>query len=458
VDAYRVLAPANVPRMNELHVDPTIAWAALALSSLTGILCGLAPALHTSRPDLNLALKERIAGGSFINKRFSLRGSLVVIEVALALVLLDGSALMMQSMVRLFRVDPGFRTDHVLTAELNLPKSRYATDDGRRIFVQQLLDTFHGNEQLKNVAVSDSPALTDNLKMMMFEPGTLGIGDKSTTLQMRAVAPGFFETLRIPVIAGRSFSEKDDKASQRVAVINEAMVRRYFSGQSPLGKIVKFGSKPEDQRQIVGVVADTRDVHLNAAPRPQIYMPLLQDPDPSLHIFVRTGTDPLALDKELQKAVWSIDKEQPVNRVQSMTEVISQSVAEPRFRTQLLGVFAAAGLTLMLVGIYGVVSYMAAQRTREIGIRMALGAQLGNVLRLVLGHGVRLTLAGAVAGMMGSLALTRLLKSQLFGIKPTDPATLIGAAALMLVVALAACYIPARRATKVDPMIALRHE
>ncbi|MGZ7057172.1 MAG: ABC transporter permease, partial [Candidatus Angelobacter sp.] len=459
VDAYRAFAPTNLPRINELHVDPAIAWVAIAVSSLAGMLCGLAPALHTSRPDMTLAMKERLstaAGAS--RRRFSLRGALVVIEVALALVLLDGSALMVRSMVRLLSVDAGFRTDHVLTAELNLPQSRYATADSRRIFVQQLLNTLHSNEQLKNAALSDSSALADNLKMMMFDRGTLGAGDQSTTLQMRSVAPGYFETLHISLIAGRFFTERDGKGATRVAIINEAMVRRYFPGQDPLGKVLRFGPDPDDQCQIAGIVANTRDVHLRAAPRPQVYLSLFQNPDPSVHLFLRTSSDPLALATDIRKAVWSIDKDLPVSHVQSMTEVIAQSVAEPRFRTWLLGIFAAVGLALTLVGIYGVVSYMAGQRTREIGIRVALGAQRGNVLRLVLGQGVRLTVMGAIAGVIGSLALTRLLKSQLFDIKPTDPATLIGVAVLVLLVAVAACYVPARRATHVDPLVALRQE
>jgi putative ABC transport system permease protein len=385
-----------------------------------------------------------------------LRGALVVIEVALALVLLDGSALMVQSMMRTLSVDTGFRTDHVLTAELNLPEFRYATLDSRLLFVHQLLDTLHANEQLKNVALSDSPALNSNLKMMRVDPGSLGEGDKSATLQQRIVAPGFFEMLRIQLIAGRLFKETDSKGAPQVAIINQAMVHRYFSGQNPLGKILKFG--PDDQRQIIGVVADTRDVDLKEEARPQIYFSLLQTSDSAIHLFIRTSADPLTTAPDLRKAIWSIDKDQPVSHVQSMTEVISQSTSEPRFRTWLLGVFAAAGLTLTLVGIYGVVSYMAAQRTREIGIRVALGAQRSNVLQLVLGQGVRLTVIGAIAGVLGSLALTRLLKSELFGIKPTDPVTLICASVLMLLVALAACYLPARRATRIDPLEALRHE
>jgi putative ABC transport system permease protein len=455
VDAYRALAPANVPRLSELHVEP-IAWFALALSSLAGILCGLAPALHTSRADLNMALKDRTAAGG--RSRFSLLGALVTLEVALAVVLLDGSALMAQSMVRLLSVDAGFRTDHVLTAALKLPESRYPTAEARHIFVQQLLDKLHANDRLKAVALSDSAALTDNLTMMALDPGALGAGDKSTTLQMRSVAPEFFETLGIGLISGRVFTVTDTKSAPCVAIINESLSRRYFSGQNALGKLLKFGSKADDQCQVIGVVADTRDVHLRAAPRPQVYLPLLRNTPGSLHLFIRTSADPLALANELRKTVWAIDKEQPVSQVQSMTEVIAKSVAEPRFRTWLLGAFATAGLTLTLVGIYGVVSYMAGQRTREIGIRVALGAQRSSVLRLVVGEGIRLAGIGAATGVMGALALTRLAKNQLYDIKPADPMTLAGAAALMILVALAACYVPARRATRVDPLIALRHE
>lgn len=459
VQAYRAFAPPDVPRLNELHADMTIAWIAMALSSVAGILCGLAPALHTSRPDLNLALKERLSSSAGHSpRRFSLRGTLVVIEVALALILMDGSALMVQSLARILQVDAGFRTDHLLTAELNLPASRYPTPESRQIFVHRLLDALHAHAQLKDAALSDSSALNDSLTAVMFDPGTMGADDTTTSLEMRRVAPGFFETLRIGLVSGRLFTETDGNESSRFVIINEALARRYFSGQSPLGKSLRLGSEAADQSQIIGVVTDTRDVHLKAAPLPQVYFCLLKSPGPSVHLFIRTSTDPLLMTTEMQKIIWSVDKNQPVSHIQTMTQVISMSVAEPRFRTWVLGAFAAVGLTLTLVGIYGVVSYMAGQRTREIGIRVALGAQRGSVLRLVLGQGVSLAVAGAIAGVIGSLALTRLLKSQLFDIKPTDPATLIGAAVLMLLVALVACYFPARRATRTDPLIALRHE
>jgi putative ABC transport system permease protein len=257
INAYRSLA--NVPRISELHVDFTIAWAALALASLAGIICGLAPALHTSRPDLNLALKERLSSGAAgAGKLFSLRSTLVVIEVALALVLLNGSALMIQSMVRMLSVNTGFRTENLLTAELTLPESHYATPEARILFIQKLLSSLHDNDHFKNTVLSDSLTLNDRLTMMRVDGSALGIAEQSATLQERSVSSGYFETLGIRIISGRAFDEKDTKGATPVAVINEAMMRKYFSGKPPLGKILKFG--PDYQCQIIGVAADTRDV------------------------------------------------------------------------------------------------------------------------------------------------------------------------------------------------------
>jgi putative ABC transport system permease protein len=241
-------------------------------------------------------------------------------------------------------------------------------------------------------------------------------------------------------------------------MINEALARRFFPGQNPAGKLLKFGPDPEDQFQIAGAVADTRDIHLSQKARLQVYFPLLQDPYNSMNVMVRSSADPLTLAKLLQQRVWSVDKNQPLTKISSMTEVIAQSVAEPRFRTWLLSAFAVTGLALTLIGIYGVISYSVSQRTPEMGIRMALGAQEQDVLRLVLRQGLRLAVIGAAIGVLGSLVLMRLLTSQLYDIKPGDPLTLSGAALLMLAVAVCASYLPARRATKVDPMVALRHE
>jgi predicted permease len=241
-------------------------------------------------------------------------------------------------------------------------------------------------------------------------------------------------------------------------VINDSMAKRFFPGQDPVGKIIRFSRESKEQYQIVGVVADTRDVQLNSKPRPEIYYPILQNGFNETQIMVRSALDSAAVTALVQKCLWSVDKDEPLRDVSSMTEVISRSVAEPRFRTWLLTAFAAAGLALTLIGIYGVISYSVAQQTREIGIRIALGAQPGNMRRLVLNHGLRLTVLGAAVGVAGSLLLMRVLANQLYEVKPGDPATLISAAAAMLAVAVAACYLPARRATQVDPMIALRCE
>jgi putative ABC transport system permease protein len=292
---------------------------------------------------------------------------------------------------------------------------------------------------------------------MGLEPGYLGINEKGITLEVQSVSPGFFETLGIPLLSGRSFNERDTEGSPPVIMINHAMARRFFPGQDPVGKVVKL-MMPEDHYQIVGVTGDVRDVHLREAARLEVYFPLLQVPYSSLRVMVRSTADPLALAKLLQQRVWSIDKGQPLTDLNSMDSTIAESVAEPRFRTWLLSAFAVAGLALTLIGIYGVISYSVSQRTQEMGIRIALGAQAADVRRLILSQGVRMALLGAAIGLLGSLGLMRLLTSQLYEVKPGDPLTLIGAALVMLAVALCASYIPARRATRVDPIIALRHE
>ncbi len=271
------------------------------------------------------------------------------------------------------------------------------------------------------------------------------------------VSPGFFETLGIPVLAGRSFNDGDTEGSPSVIMINNAMARRFFPGQDPVGKVVKLMT-PKDHYVIVGVAGDVRDVHLREAAWLEVYFPLLQVPYSSLRVMVRSGAEPLALSKLLQQCVWSIDKSQPLTDLNSMDATIAESVAEPRFRTWLLGAFAVAGLALTLIGIYGVISYSVSQRTQEMGIRIALGAQAADVRGLILGQGVRMALLGAVIGLLGSLGLMRLLTSQLYEITPGDPLTLAGATLAMLGVSVCASYIPARRATKVDPMVALRNE
>jgi len=458
VRLFRVLAPAGFPRIEELRTEPITLLIALMVSALAGILCGLAPAMTITRGDLNVPIRDNSAASSAPVRLVSLRSFLVIVEVALALVLLTGSALMAQSMMRLLRVDTGLTTDHLLTGEMTLPKALYDSKDSQHLFLERLLQALHARPQFSGVVLTNSPLLTGSLTVSSFDPAVLGSSEKKTTLEIRSVTPDYFSTLGIPIQRGRIFNERDTTGSLSVALINEAMARRFFSGKDPIGKQLKFDADDKTGSQIVGVVADTRDSGLNAAPRLQAYFPILQNPSERVHILVRSSLDPAAAIAEVQRAVWSVDKDLPLSKTRTMGEVISESVAEPRFRTWLLSAFAFAGLILTLIGIYGVISYSVRQRTREMGIRIALGAQSGSLLGLVLRQAIVLAVTGAVCGAIGSLLLMRLLASQLFEIKPGDPVTLVGATLLMMIVALAASWFPARRATKVDPIIALRHE
>jgi putative ABC transport system permease protein len=458
VRLFRVLAPAGFPRIEELRTEPITLLIALIVSALAGILCGLAPAMTITRGDLNVPIRDNSAASSAPVRLVSLRSFLVVAEVALALVLLTGSALMAQSMMRLLRVDTGLTTDHLLTGEMTLPKALYDSKDSQHLFLERLLQALKARPQFSGVVLTNSPLLTGSLTVSSFDPAVLGSSEKKTTLEIRSVTPDYFSTLGIRIQRGRIFNEHDTTGSLSVALINEAMARRFFSGKDPIGKQLKFDADDKTGSQIVGVVADTRDSGLNAPPRLQAYFPLLQNPSERVHILVRSSLDPAAAIAEVQRAVWSVDKDLPLSKTRTMGEVISESVAEPRFRTWLLSAFAFAGLILTLIGIYGVISYSVRQRTREMGIRIALGAQSESLLGLILRQAIVLAVTGAVCGAIGSLLLMRLLASQLFEIKPGDPVTLIGASLLMMIVALAASWFPARRATKVDPMIALRHE
>ena len=461
VSAFRVVAPAAFPRLEEIKVEPTIVLIAFAITALTGILFGLAPAFSASRTNLNFALKEKI---STIPRHFSLRGFLVVTEVALALILLTGSALMVQSMIRLLRVDTGLQTEHVITASLTLPVTRYSTDDAYRLFAQRVLETLRAQPQFQRVALTDNSVMRSGMSLMSLDRkalSELGVNKERLDLQYRAISPGFFETLGVQLLRGRFFDDHDVKGAPPVMIVNQSMARLFFPGKDPIGRMFKLDNDAKEPYLVIWVVADTLDSSLQAPRRLQMYLPLLQDQGNTfnfLTIVVHTEADPALAIATLRKAVASVDKDQPLTKVQTITQAIAESVAQPRFRAWLLSAFAFTGLALTLIGIYGVISYSVGQRTQEMGIRMALGAPRSNVLRLILREGIVLALTGAIVGMVGSFLLMRLLSTQLFAIKPTDPPTFVGAALLMLFVALVASFIPARRATRVDPMIALREE
>ncbi len=456
VSAFRSFAPNNFARLDEVGVSPVMLVIAFAIACVTGIVCGLVPAMHVSRSDLNLVIRENSKSPADKGP-FSLRNVLAVTEVALALVLLTGAALMAQSIVRQLQVDPGFRTDHLLTAKLRLDPANYADEGAQRIFVSRLLTAFRAQPGLSGVGISNA-SLMEETSLMSFDPGTLGLAEKTTTIQVREITPGFFETMGIGLRSGRFFSDRDVKGAPRTIIINQALARRFFAGKDPIGRIFKIWPSPEGEYEIVGIVADTRDIRPSQQARAEIYLSLLQDPQRSLYVVARSQGDSPTLTSLMESGVWSVDKNLPLTDVKTMKEVVSATVSEPKFHTWLLTAFAGVGLILTLIGIYGVIAYSVSQRTHEMGIRIALGARPENVLQLVLKQGLKLAIFGAVAGLFGALALMRFLGSQLYGIKPSDPVTLVSAALLMVAVALGASYIPARRATKVDPMIALRHE
>lgn len=456
IHAFRALAPVDFPRLDELRLEPHIAFFAFMISVLAAAIFGLAPAISASRSDLTSTMKENSVTVS--TRQPFLRSALVVTEVALALVLLTGSALMVQSMMRTLRVDPGLRTDHMVTAEVTLSTTRYPSEDTQLLFTRKLLDALRAQPQFSGVALSNNSILAHSTALTTFDPAALGSNEKETNLETRWTSPGFFSTMGIPVLRGREFSDQDQKGAPHVIIINESMVQRFFPRRDAVGRSFKFSLHDKDSYQIIGVVADTRDIQLNAKPRPEIYFPILQDSSNELRIMVRSSIDTAAVSDLLRSSLRSVDKDEPLREVQTMTEVIASSIADHRFRTWLLSAFAAAGLILTLIGIYGVISYSVAQRTHEMGIRIALGARPGNMLLMVLSHGLQLAIAGAAIGIAGAFLLMRVLANQLYEIKPSDPVTLIGAAAGMLLVAVGASYLPARRATRVEPMIALRCE
>ncbi len=466
VDILRRFAPADTPRLAEIGLDYTVFWFTLFISILTGIAFGLAPALYSSRPDLTAALKDGVAiSGSSHNLRghHRLRSLLVVSEVALAVVLLIGAALMLKSFSRLTHSSPGFRTDHALTAEISLPAAKYDSEEKQREFFSGLLSRVQSLPGVQSAALMTVPLLGDYLSMTPFSVEGQPAKDSryEPYFEMQVVSPNYFQAAGIPLLAGRAFGENDTKNSPSVVIVNETLARRYWPARQAVGKRLSRETDKDAQPlwlEIVAVAGDTRDVSLTTLPKAEIYLPSSQAASASMNILVRAKADTTALEPALRDAVWSVDRDQPVQSMATLDQAVAHSEAEPKFHTLLLGIFAALGLAITLVGIYGVISYSVSQRTREIGIRMALGARSRDVLRQVLWEGMKLALFGLAIGIIAALALTRVLTSLLFEVRATDPATFAVISSLLACVALAACYLPARRATKVDPLVALRYE
>jgi putative ABC transport system permease protein len=454
------LSPAGIPRAEEAGLDLRVLGFALLVSTLTGLVFGLVPALQASKVELTDALKSsaRSAAGG---RRSLARGALVAAEVALSLVLLVGAGLLVKSFVRLTEVELGFDPAHVVAADISLPY-RYNTPEKRTEFYRQLLKRVEALPGVSSASVSQSVPLSGEEHGAQFmvvgrEPAPDG-SDRHGSIFHR-VSEGYFKTLGVRLLKGRNLNERDTAGAPAVALVNETLARKVFPGEDPLGKqIVLTGDAPPRPREIVGVVSDTRYVTPDSEPYSEIYVSYLTEPWPHMSLAVRATGDPGSLVGGMREALSAVDKDVPLANVKEMEEYVHDSFGPQRFSALLLTAFAVAALGLAALGVYGVISNTVARRTHEIGIRIALGARGGDVVRLVVGQGMRPVLLGLLAGLAGAFALTRVLESLLYGVSAFDPSVFAGVSLLLAATALAACYLPARRATRVDPTHALRHE
>ena len=457
-------APNDLPRIHEVRLDWRVLAFTFGVSVVTGILFGLVPSLAASNPNLVEALKEGGRGGTGSVKRQRMRSAFVIAEITLALVLLVGAGLMLKSFWRLQRVDPGFNPDGVLTMRMMLPFETYQKSAQRSAFYKQVLERIKSAPGVEAVGATSRVPLTQGgtSGTISGENSAVGPGDLPVEAEWRWVTPDYFKAIGTTLMAGRTFTEADSEGAPLVAMVDESFAQRYYSNEDPVGKRIKRGKLDSTRpwMTIVGVVRSVRSRRLDAASEVQVYFPFYQDPTAyNMSLVIRTSAaDPLSLSGTVRAAIQSLDNNQPVYDVFTLRQIVGDSMAQRRFSMLLMGMFAALALALAAVGIYGVMSYSVAQRTHEIGIRIALGAQTSDVLKLVIGQGMMLTLIGVAIGLAAALALTRLLETLLFGISATDWVTFTEIAALLTAVALVACYLPARRAMRVDPMIALRQE
>jgi len=467
VSVLKSFIPENISQAADITIDGRVLLFTLLVSLLTGLIFGLAPAAQASNFNLNETLKEGGRDSAAGSRGNRIRGLLVIAEVAVSLILLIGAGLLINSFLRLRNVDPGFRTDKLLTMQVELSALKYPDHARRSAFYTELIERVEAVPGVRSAAVTNWIPLLRQGDSIGFSiegrPDPPPAQGKRPTVVTRVTSPHYFETMGIQLLQGRGFVEQDRVDAPAVAVINETMVRRFWPDQDPIGKRITPGSpdssNPDDWITIVGVAKDVRQFELVTDPKPQMYLTYQQAGFfAPRHLVVSTEVEPLSLAPTVRKAVWDIDKDQPVSDISTMEQVLSESIARQRFSMLLLGIFAAVALVLAAVGIYGVMSYSVTQRTREIGIRMALGARRSDVLKLTVGGGLKLVLIGVVIGLGVAFVLTRVMASLLFEVSATDPVTFIVISLVLIGVAALASYIPARRATKVDPMVALRYE
>ena len=453
--------PATISQTQTISIDGKVLLFTALIALLTGIVFGLAPAAHASHSNLNDSLKEGGRDSAAGRKGNRVRGLLVIAEVAVSFILLIGAGLLINSFLHLRNLDPGFRADHLLTMKVDLSELKYPDGERRSVFFDEVLRRIRVLPGVLSVAVAGNLPLTYN-------GDSAGIAvegipdpppDQWPDVIYRAVGPGYFSTMGISLIRGRDFTDQDKADSKSVVVISEKTAQHYWPGQDPIGKRLKPGSTSSDVpwREVIGVVKDVRQNDFIAQPKMQMYFTYRQLKDLAANaLIVRTNVEPMSLTTSVRNAIWAVDKDQPVADIDTMDHIVSEAIARQRFSMLLLGIFAALALVLAAVGIYGVMSYSVAQRTHEIGIRMALGARRTDVLRMTVRQGLRLVSVGMLLGLAAAVLLTRVLASLLFGISATDPITFIGISLVLFAVAILASYVPALRATKVDPIVALR--
>jgi predicted permease len=469
------LVPDSLPRLNDISINWPVLLFALFSSLVAGAIFGLAPALHASRPDLTHTLKQEGRGSTGSGEQARTRRVLVVTEFALSLVLMIVAGLLLRSFADLLNVRPGFDPQNVMAVRTWLPIPNdpdtdiYRTADQEAPFVREVVRRSKTLPGVQEVAVGDMAAVPFghgrndlNPYLMVFE-GQETQGKQPLLVNTSIVTPGYFHLLSMTLLRGRSFGEIDDESAPSVAVINESFARTYWPNGDPLGKHIKLDNARGDRGNppwttVVGVIADARTESLAEESIPQIYLSLYQRHPRDLALFVRGRLDAAATPVELRREVQAVNPELPVFGAQTLSDALTASLSERRFSMEIIGLFALTALLLAGLGIYGVISYLVSERTHEIGIRLALGAQRRDILRMVVRQGLGLAIAGAGVGLVCALIVSHLMAGMLYGVRPSDPMTFAGVALLLIGVALPACYIPARRAIRVDPLVALRHD
>jgi len=458
--ALRAWLPADLPRAADVALDARVLAFSVAASLVAAVVFGLAPAFQASSANLSGGLREGSLSAGETGGKKRLRDALIVAETALSFILLVGAGLLGRSFVRLQDVGLGFRPQHVLTAGLSLPRAQYAKPEQWIAFYTRLVERLQAQPGVESAAAAlPLPLYGGGLNFQFQIEGRAPVKPgEELSANYTAVTPGYFHAMGIALRDGRFLTESDAASAPKVCLISSTFAKRYFPGESPIGRSLVFGFSESAPRQIVGVVGDVRRDGLGVISRPEMYVPFVQDPWWASYLAIRTAGDPMQLASVVRREVRALAPTLPVDGVQPMTQIVYDSVAQPRFRTTLLGLFGAAALLLAVIGIYGVISFNVGRRTREVGIRMALGAGRGDVMLLILKQGLALSGIGLAAGLAGAIVLTRYLSSVLFDVAPIDPATYASVGLLLLAAGVLACLVPARRAMRLDPVEALRQE